>query len=119
MWARGSWKIIDDAAGANRAQRPRRLGQQIQPVEHHLAPGAGAARQQPEDRAGRHRLAAPRLADETDDLSSVDGEADVAHDGVVLPADQQLGRDTRSSSRGRRRPQTRAAAPSSRSAGAP
>ncbi len=75
------------------AQPPRRAGQHVLAIEQDVARRRRASRQGADDRAGRHRLAAPGLADETDDLSAVDRAVDVDERGPSALGRAKAGRD--------------------------
>jgi hypothetical protein len=71
------------------AQRLPGLAADRPAVEQDLAVDLGAARQQPVDRAGGHRLARARFADQPERLAGPHGEADVPQHRPPGPLDGQ------------------------------
>ena len=75
-------RLLEDHRRAGSAQRAALLGLEREHVgagQHDGAPRHRRLRQQPEDRARRHGLAAARLADDREHLAGAHVERDVAH----------------------------------------
>ena len=78
---------------AQLAQFLRRQLQQILPIEHHAAGEFCFLRQQLQDRARQHGLAATGLADHAERPTGADGEVDTVHRAQIAARRRQIDDD--------------------------
>ena len=89
----GSWNTTASERPRSLRRRSRREPHQILAVEHHAAGQFRFLRQQLQDRARQHGLAAAGFADDAERPAGADGQIDMVHRAQIAARRRQVDRD--------------------------